>query len=108
MCKTIVGVSGVAGTRNLATGAGFSYNPGIPVAGSTAPLWTLVLGAGAVVATASLAMAKVIGVVATLVTALVIRRAAISWGARSSRGSRCQGGRLNAGRRWRRASRLNA
>ena len=27
--------------RNLAEGAGFAYNPGVPVAGSTAPLWTL-------------------------------------------------------------------
>src|SRR5438105_13548044 len=25
--------------RNLAAGAGFSYNPGVPIAGSTAPLW---------------------------------------------------------------------
>src|SRR5207302_940720 len=31
--------------RNLAEGAGFAYNPGVPVAGSTAPLWTLLLGA---------------------------------------------------------------
>ncbi|HSE93995.1 MAG TPA: hypothetical protein VLF19_11870, partial [Methylomirabilota bacterium] len=30
--------------RNLAEGAGFSYNPGVPVAGSTAPLWTVLLG----------------------------------------------------------------
>ena len=29
--------------RNLAEGAGFA-NPGVPVAGSTAPLWTLLLG----------------------------------------------------------------
>lgn len=68
--------------RNLAAGAGFSYNPGTPVAGSTAPLWTLLLGAGAVVASASLAMAKVIGVAATLAAALVTRRAALAWGAR--------------------------
>jgi hypothetical protein len=31
--------------RNLAEGAGFAYNPGVPVAGSTAPLWTLLLAA---------------------------------------------------------------
>jgi arabinofuranosyltransferase len=68
--------------RNLAAGAGFSYNPGTPVAGSTAPLWTLLLGAGAVVASASLAMAKVVGVAATLAAALVTRRAALAWGAR--------------------------
>ena len=29
--------------RNLARGDGFSYNPGQPTAGSTAPLWTLLL-----------------------------------------------------------------
>ncbi len=29
--------------RNLAEGHGFAYNPGVPVAGSTAPLWTLLL-----------------------------------------------------------------
>ncbi len=29
--------------RNIATGHGFSFNPDIPVAGSTAPLWTLIL-----------------------------------------------------------------
>ncbi|MGH7348301.1 MAG: hypothetical protein ACREK4_25575, partial [Candidatus Rokuibacteriota bacterium] len=66
--------------RNLASGAGFSYNPGIPVAGSTAPLWTLLLGAGAVVASASLAMAKAVGILATLGAALVTRRAALAWG----------------------------
>jgi len=68
--------------RNLAAGAGFSYNPGVPVAGSTAPLWTLLLGAGALVASPSLAMAKTVGVGATLAAALVTRRAARAWGAR--------------------------
>ncbi len=29
--------------RNLAQGMGFAFNPGEPVAGSTAPLWTLIL-----------------------------------------------------------------
>ena len=33
--------------RNLAEGHGFGYNPDVPVAGSTAPLWTLVLAGGA-------------------------------------------------------------
>ena len=31
--------------RNLARGDGFSFNPGEPTAGSTAPLWTLILAA---------------------------------------------------------------
>ena len=32
--------------RNIVLGHGFSYNPGEPTSGSTAPLWTLVLAAG--------------------------------------------------------------
>jgi hypothetical protein len=67
--------------RNLAAGAGFVYNPGHPVSGSTAPLWTLVLGAGAVVAGASLAMAKTLGVASAIGAALVVRRAAIAFDA---------------------------
>jgi arabinofuranosyltransferase len=69
--------------RNLAAGAGFSYNPGTPVAGSTAPLWTLLLGAGAFVAAPSLTMAKAVGIIATVGAALLTRRAALAWGARS-------------------------
>ena len=30
--------------RNLSQGHGFSFNPGLPTPGSTAPLWTLLLG----------------------------------------------------------------
>jgi arabinofuranosyltransferase len=67
--------------RNLAEGAGFSYNPGVPVAGSTAPAWTLLLAAGVLVGGASLATAKVLGVAVTLAAALVVRRACLAWGA---------------------------
>ena len=67
--------------RNLAEGAGFAYNPGVPVAGSTAPLWTLLLAAGARVAGASLVMVKTIGVGAAATAALLLRRAALAWGA---------------------------
>jgi arabinofuranosyltransferase len=67
--------------RNLAAGAGFSYNPGVPVAGSTAPLWTLLLGAGALVAGPTLVMAKAIGIATMLGAALLVRRAALAWGA---------------------------
>ena len=67
--------------RNLAEGAGFAYNPGVPVAGSTAPLWTLLLAAGARVAGASLVMVKTLGVAGALAAALVLRRAALAWGA---------------------------
>jgi hypothetical protein len=67
--------------RNLAGGAGFSYNPGQPVSGSTAPLWTLLLAAGAFLVGASLLMAKTLGVAAAVGAALVTRRAALAFGA---------------------------
>jgi hypothetical protein len=67
--------------RNLAEGAGFAYNPGVPVAGSTAPLWTLLLAAGARVAGASLVMVKTLGVAAAVAAALLLRRGALAWGA---------------------------
>jgi arabinofuranosyltransferase len=67
--------------RNLAEGAGFAYNPGRPVAGSTAPLWTLLLAAGALVAGATVAMTKVAGVACALGAAVLTRRAALAWGA---------------------------
>ena len=66
--------------RNIAEGSGFSYNPGRLVAGSTAPLWTLLLGAAARIAGPSLVMAKVVGVMTTVAAALVLRRAALAWG----------------------------
>jgi hypothetical protein len=66
--------------RNLAEGHGFAYNPGRPVSGSTAPLWTLLLGAGALVAGASVTMAKVLGVAGALGAAVLTRRAALAWG----------------------------
>ncbi len=68
--------------RNLAEGAGFSFNPGAPVAGSTAPLWTLLLAAGAAASSPSLGMVKAFGVAATLGAAILTRRAALAWGAR--------------------------
>jgi hypothetical protein len=67
--------------RNLAEGAGFAYNAGEPVSGSTAPLWTLLLAAGAAVAGASPAMAKIVGVGCGIAAALVARRAALAFGA---------------------------
>ena len=67
--------------RNLAAGEGFAYNPGHPVSGSTAPLWTLILAAGAAVAGTSLVMAKSLGVASAIAAALVTRRTAIGFGA---------------------------
>ena len=66
--------------RNIAEGAGFSYNPGRPVAGSTAPLWTLLLAAVALVAGPSLLTAKAVGVATTISAALVLRRVGLAWG----------------------------
>jgi hypothetical protein len=70
--------------RNLVEGAGFSYNPGTPVAGSTAPAWTLLVAAGVALFGSSAAVAKTIGLLATVGAALVTRRAALAWGATSS------------------------
>lgn len=67
--------------RNLVEGAGFSYNPGRPVAGSTAPLWTLLVAGAALVAGASVTTAKVLGVAATVAAGIVTRHAALAWGA---------------------------
>ncbi len=67
--------------RNLAEGAGFAYNPGVPVAGSTAPLWTLLLGAAVRVGGARLWVAKLLGIACTLVAALLTRRLALALGA---------------------------
>ena len=67
--------------RNLAEGAGFSYNPGHPVAGSTAPLWTVLLAAATVLAGSSLLVTKIVGVVLGVAAAIVTRRAALAWGA---------------------------
>ncbi|MGH7354311.1 MAG: hypothetical protein ACRELS_06985 [Candidatus Rokuibacteriota bacterium] len=67
--------------RNLAEGLGFVYNPGTPVAGSTAPLWTLLLGVGASVAGASVILTKTLGALTVVAAGLVTRRAALAWGA---------------------------
>jgi len=67
--------------RNLAEGAGFAYNPGVPVAGSTAPLWTLLLGLAFAVAGPSLLVAKILGVATAVAAAVATRQAALDWGA---------------------------
>ncbi len=48
--------------RNLALGNGFSYNPGVSVSGSTAPLWTLVMGTGYLIGGDAVFAAKLLGV----------------------------------------------
>lgn len=72
--------------RNLGTGHGLSYNPGIPVAGSTAPLWTLVLAGPAALRLDPIWSTKVLGIVLTILTVFV----AASLGERLS-GSRAAG-----------------
>jgi len=67
--------------RNLAEGAGFAYNPGVPVAGSTAPLWTLLLAGAFLLAGPSLAAIKALGVATALGAALATHAAARAWGA---------------------------
>ena len=48
--------------RNLALGNGFSYNPGVPISGSTAPLWTLLTAAGYLITGDPVLTGKFIGV----------------------------------------------
>lgn len=62
--------------RNLAQGAGFSYNAGEWVAGSTAPAWTTLLGAGTFVLRDAVVAAKVLGVALHLLTAVLSARLA--------------------------------
>jgi len=61
---------------NLAAGRGFGLNPGAPVAGSTAPLWTLALAVGRLLGLPGLVVAKALGLACYGATALVTRRLA--------------------------------
>lgn len=65
--------------RNLAEGHGFSFNPGVPVPGSTAPLWTLALGALFALVGSHPVLAKVVGIAATLGSAALAGRLAWIW-----------------------------
>jgi arabinofuranosyltransferase len=65
--------------RNLAEGRGFAYNPGVPVSGSTAPLWTLLLGGTFTVLGAHPVLAKALGLALTLGTAWLAGRLAGLW-----------------------------
>ncbi|MGH7420605.1 MAG: hypothetical protein ACREI4_03160 [Candidatus Rokuibacteriota bacterium] len=72
--------------RNLAEGHGFSYNPGVPVSGSTAPLWTLVLGGAFAAFGSHPVLAKVLGIAATLGAAWLAGRLALFWTGRRELG----------------------
>lgn len=56
--------------RNVAEGHGFSFNPGVPSSGSTAPLWTLLLACPIAVGVPPLAAAKILGLAFALLSAL--------------------------------------
>jgi hypothetical protein len=60
--------------NNLARGLGFAINPGQPVAGSTAPLWTLCLAAAVAVGIPGLAAAKALGLACAAATGCLTRR----------------------------------
>ena len=75
---------------NLARGRGFGINPGEPVAGSTAPLWTLLLAGARVLGAPGLLAGKVLGLAGYVVTALLVRRLALALG--HSRGFALAGG----------------
>jgi hypothetical protein len=65
--------------RNLAEGAGFSYNPGVPVSGSTAPLWTVLLAGAFWLGADGLASAKAVGVALAAGVVLATWRLATAW-----------------------------
>ena len=65
--------------RNVAEGHGFAYNPGVPVSGSTAPLWTLLLAGLFKAGGAYPVWAKVAGIAAALGAAWLARRLALAW-----------------------------
>lgn len=65
--------------RNIAEGRGFAYNPGVPVSGSTAPVWTLALGGLFALFGSHPALAKGLGLVAALSAAWLAGRLAEIW-----------------------------
>ena len=80
--------------RNLAEGQGFAYNPGVPVSGSTAPLWTLLLGALFRLVDSEPLIAKVAGTAAALAAAWLAARLALEWTA--DRGAAAVAGMVTA------------
>lgn len=71
--------------RNIATGNGFSFNPGEPVAGSTGPLYSLILAGIYWITREVIWSAKIFGILCHAASAVFLARAA---------------GRLIPGERW--------
>jgi hypothetical protein len=65
---------------NVAGGHGFGINPGEPVAGSTAPLWTTLLAAVMALGVPGLVAAKGLGLACYAGTGLLTRRLALALG----------------------------
>lgn len=80
--------------RNLAEGRGFAYNPGSPVAGSTAPLWTLLLASAFALLGINPVWAKLMAMAAALGAALATRR--LVWRLTGARGLALSGGLIAA------------
>lgn len=59
---------------NLRSGQGFSFNPGIPTPGSTAPLWVILLS---ILGGGFLVPSKVVGILAYLACGLLVYRLAL-------------------------------
>jgi len=67
--------------RNFADGFGFCFNPGEPVAGSTGPLWTVLLGLFISLFGASPGAVKVLGLLLLIASAMLAARVARQLGA---------------------------
>jgi arabinofuranosyltransferase len=65
---------------NLSAGHGFAINPGVPVAASTAPLWTLLLALAIALGVPGLWAAKALGLAAYAASGLLTRRLALAIG----------------------------
>jgi len=58
--------------RNLARGDGMSYNPGVPISGSTAPLWTFMLAASYLLVPNFILTAKVMSVALHVLSCILV------------------------------------
>lgn len=65
--------------RNLAAGDGFAFHPGVPVYGSTAPLWVFCLAAGARLGVDLLVLARSLGLIFTFASVLAVHGLARAW-----------------------------